>query len=182
MKKIANSLLQLILFIQPAISGELAKSSYYVSSYNFEWSPGAILCKIKQSIGFDWKNGAYIKQNFTEYDYVIKKLTNSEKESTPNCLSLLSKEDDELVTNSVKLNFVNRCYRINRIGAEPHAGICTEFYKNQILETISCDDDSYKFHPSGIILISPSNASKDISKDANYKDSFAISHGLCSPI
>ena len=151
----------------------------------------AILCEEEKSIGFDWKNKKYVQSNYIKRKIIFKKInvftdTKILKKCNSGYSFWLSSEKDNITKNWAVLN---RCYSRQNLGNKPFFGYCKEHYnviqtgvpmssKNSQIWKIECQE--FKFDPDGLFLSSPIKTSFDLSSNADYKDSFSISHGKCA--
>ena len=140
-----------------------------------------IICTIEESIGFNWVDSKYVSRKYKLESYLFEKVEHRKLLKEPlnaGCYANLNKKKD-LVADDFA--FIYRCYSIKKERDDKaFVRLCDEAYgKNKKLTSVSCDNGEYVFHPEQLILVSPSEVSKNPKKFEKVKDSFNIEHGSC---
>lgn len=139
------------------------------------------VCIRDKATGFNWRSGDWIQTNFAPGKQIFIQKIDIVKNSTKpfNERAIFCKEEEGF--QSGEFAGSKGCYVIKEAGREtlPIDGkMCTEFFKNRQLQSISCE--KITFHPDGNFIELPWHSDIDQRPKDDYKDSLILSVGKCS--
>ncbi len=156
-------------------------------------NPINILCIEEEKTGFDWIDNKWLKRNFIEEKFLVKKLRPSETVS--GCSQKEDPNFQDNYFNGQEVSFAKACYEIKNFGDRSRkrkgkyfGRACEETWtkeessKQVLLESVRCSETL--FHPE--IKLAPngwfhkSRIEASLSDKAEEKSSLIISVGRCS--
>jgi len=176
-----NKILALILLC-PSVGIAATKEAISLThNTDYEIKPGkTFLCISKDMVGFNWINGSWVKQNFKNEKWLIRKISNEAREC------LLNNEKDKNYGHGWNLK---RCFSIKEFGEGVELGSwlntapCHESYTSEnSLKSIQCANhifQKFAFQPNGQFMISSGDPGIPANKDTKA-DSYYVASGSCS--
>ena len=143
------------------------------------------LCVGRNSNGYTWENGDWVRTGYKPSKYIIKKVSveSNQKTTLPlnTCPGKIASMDDFHVDD---IYMLNRCYVVSNLGQEPlWREVCLESYEGGKLTSVNCTYNSnIAFRPNGRFITYSSSYDLREPSEAQQKDSMFVEHGECSDI
>jgi hypothetical protein len=157
----------------------------------FAWIPAyaadlAFVCAEYESVGFDWRQGQWVKADFKGEAYSVRKvdrlLYKDMKTKQSNQMMFCDAEKEakpsQYFDGGTEMRYA--CYSITELGSSPwflSYGMCLETYKNGSLDSVTCGDHlNYALSVGGQFIKGPGSLNVGNGKK---KDSLVLSVGSC---
>lgn len=146
------------------------------------------VCAEKESVGFNWRDGQWVKTNFKGEAYSVRKVdrslykdSNAKKSNqTMFCDAEKEAKAGQRLDGGIEMKY--SCYSITELGSKPWLlsyGMCLETYKHGSLESVTCSDlRNFAFSVDGQFIKAPGSLNVG---NVPTKDSMALSVGTCRP-
>lgn len=146
------------------------------------------VCAENESIGFNWRDGQWVKTNFKGDTYSVRKVDRSlykdsktkQSNQTMFCDAEKEAKVNQRFDGGIEMKY--SCYSITELGSKPWLlsyGMCLETFKYGSLESVTCSDSrNFAFSVDGQFIKAPGSLNVG---NVNKKDSMALSVGTCRP-
>ena len=144
------------------------------------------LCITRENIGFNWRSNKWVKTNFKNTKYIVKKVPKSHE-----ACDLKNETDYEVGDDPKKVMVLKRCYTYKNFDSKTELGSitntspCYESYDKgkRAPRQIQCTSHwfhSFAFVPNGEFMLQSSSPTAAETPKGDEKDSHVMSVGTCS--